>query len=53
MVAGVSGARGVNAHGLVALECPSQNVIVIIQFQLLGESSVWVNVDDTESAILR
>jgi hypothetical protein len=53
MVAGVTGVHGVNAHGLVVLEFLSQNVSVIIQFQLLGENFVWVSVEDTESATLR
>jgi hypothetical protein len=53
MVAGVTGAHGVNVHGLVVLEYLSQSVSVTIQFQRLVESSVWVNVEDTESATLR
>jgi len=53
MVAGVTGAHGVNAHGLVVLAFLSQNVNVTIQFQLLGESSVWVNVEGIKSAASR
>jgi hypothetical protein len=53
MVAGVTGAHGVNAHGLVVLVFLSQNVNVTIQFQLLGESSVWVNVEGIKSATSR
>jgi len=53
MVAGVTGAHGVNVHGLVVLEYLLQSVSVTTQFQLLGESFVWVNVEDTESVTLR
>jgi hypothetical protein len=53
MVAGVTGAHGVNAHGLVVLAFLSQNVSVTIQFQLLEGSFVWVNVEDIKSATLR
>jgi len=53
MVAGVTGAHGVNARGLAVLAFPSQNGNVTIQFQLLGESSVWVNVEGIKSATSR
>lgn len=53
MVAGATGALGVNAHGLAVLVFLSQNVNVTIQFQLLGESSVWVNVGGIKSATSR
>jgi hypothetical protein len=53
MVAGVTGAHGANAHVLVVLVFLSQNVSVTTQFQLLVESSVWVNVEDIKSATLR
>jgi len=53
MVVGVIGAHGVNAHGLAVLVFLSQNVNVTIQFQLLEESSVWVNVEGIKSATSR